>query len=111
MKLSEIQGEQVFDVIAEIAEPILNIALDEDAAAFFKREECPKGEDPTRFALERLKKAVPALMKNHKDDFITVLAATNGVSRDEYVEGLTMATLLGDVYEKLTDEDLLAFLS
>ena len=38
MKLSAIHGERVFDVIADIIEPIANIAGDEKASAMFRRE-------------------------------------------------------------------------
>lgn len=111
MRLSEIKGERVLDVIAEIAEPLFNIALDEEAMEFFKREKPPEGADPTRFVLERWKRAVPRLVGGHKDDLVAVMAAIGGVSRDEYLDGLTMASLVKDLYEMVTDEDLLAFLS
>ena len=38
MRLSDIQGDRVFDVIADIIDPVANIAEDDDAASFFKRE-------------------------------------------------------------------------
>ena len=41
MKLSDIQGDRVFDVIADIIDPIANIAEDEKASAMFRREKLP----------------------------------------------------------------------
>ena len=38
MRLSDIKGDRVFDVIADIIDPIANIASDETASALFKRE-------------------------------------------------------------------------
>ena len=38
MKLSKIKGERVFDVIADIIDPIANIAEDKVAAALFQRQ-------------------------------------------------------------------------
>lgn len=43
MKLSDIQGDRVFDVIADIIDPIANIAEDEKASAMFQREKLPEG--------------------------------------------------------------------
>ena len=111
MKLSDIRGERVIDVIAEIADPFLTIAMDEEASAFFKREKCPEGEEPVHFVMRRLKKSVPALLGGHKDEIIAIMSALKDVSREEYLEELTMSSLLTDLYEMLTDEELLAFLS
>lgn len=110
-KLSEIKGDEVLDVIAEIAEPVLNIALDDEAAEFFRREKPPEGEDPARFVMRRWRRAVPKLMGGHKDDLVAILAALGGTTSEEYLEGLTMPSLLSDVYQLVTDEELLAFLS
>lgn len=112
MRLSEIRGERVFDVIADIIEPACNIAQDKEAAALFDRsEKRPDDMTPTEFALSRIKVAMPKLMRSHKDDLVAIMAAIEGVSPDEYREGLTMPKLIQGVYEILTDEDLLAFLS
>ena len=112
MRLSEIRGERVFDVIADIIEPACNIAQDKEAAALFDRsEKRPEGVTATEFALAKVKRSVPVLMRKHKDDLVAIMAAIEGVSPDEYREGLTMPKLIQGVYEILTDEDLLAFLS
>ena len=55
MKLSDIKGERTLDVIAEVIEPIANIAEDEKTAALFKREKLPEGENATTFLLKRIK--------------------------------------------------------
>ena len=54
--------------------------------------------------LERARKAVPALLKGHKSDIITVLATIEGVSSDKYRASLTLAKLMQDTAELLTDE-------
>jgi hypothetical protein len=110
MRLSEIRGERVFDVIADITEPICNIAADEQASKLFSRKR-PDGMDAKDFALSKLSESIPALMRNHKDDLIAILASIEGKPADEYKEGLSMAKLASGVYELLTDEDLLAFFS
>lgn len=111
MRLSDIKGEQVFDVIADIMEPIYNIASDEKAATLFKQGGKPDDMDARQWALYKAKEAMPALMRGHKADMIAILSTLEGVTPEEYAEGLTMPTLLKGVYEMLTDEDLLAFLS
>lgn len=108
MRLSEIRGERVFDLIADIIEPCMSIAEDEGAAALFDRN-LPEGMDPKEFAKSKVRNALPKLMKSHRDDLIAIMCAIHGEDRDEYLSGLTMASLIGDVYEILTDEDLLVF--
>ena len=104
MRLSDIKGDRVFDVIADIIDPIANIASDETASALFKREKLPEGMTAKAFLLERARKAVPALLKGHKSDIITVLATIEGVSADDYRASLTLAKLMQDTVELLTDE-------
>ena len=112
VKLSEIKGERVFDVIADIIDPACNIASDDAVKGLFSRGDgIPDGMSQTDYVMANVRKSVPALMRDHKQDFAAILAATEGVSVSEYLEGLTMPKLLQGVYEIMTDEDLLAFLS
>ena len=104
MRLSDIQGERVFDVIADIIDPIANIAEDEQASAMFRREKLPEGMTVKQFATQRARKALPALLKGHKGDIIAILAAIEGVSADEYKGALNFAKLLHDAAELLTDD-------
>ena len=104
MRLSDIKGDRAFDVIADIIDPIANIASDETASDLFKREKLPDGMTAKAFLLERARKAVPALLKGHKSDIITVLATIEGVSADDYRASLTLAKLMQDTAELLTDE-------
>ena len=111
MRLSEIRGDRVFDVVADITEPLCNIATDEQASYLFRRSQVPEGMGKEEFALSKIRKALPALMRDHKDDLTAILAALEGVPVAEYREGMTMASIFKGVYEILTDEDLMAFLS
>ena len=104
MRLSDIKGDRVFDVIADIIDPIANIASDETASALFKREKLPEGMTAKSFLLKRARKAVPALLKEHKSDIITVLSTIEGVSADDYRASLTLAKLMQDTAELMTDE-------
>lgn len=111
MRLSEIRGERIFDVVADITEPLCNIATDPDASYLFRRVQKPDGMSAEEFALSKVKKALPVLMRNHKNDLTAILAALENMPADEYREEMSMASLVKGVYEMLTDEDLMAFLS
>lgn len=112
MRLSDIQGERVFDVIADIIDPIANIAEDEQVSAMFRREKLPEGMTVKQFATQRARKSLPALLKGHKDDIISILAAIEGVSTDAYKGALNLVKLMRDTAELLTDDAFTAlFLS
>ena len=104
MKLSDIQGERVFDVIADIINPIANIAEDDTASALFKREKLPEGMKAKAFLIQRARKSLPALFKGHKGDIIAILAAIGGVSEEQYKRDLNPIKLMQDATELLTDE-------
>lgn len=104
MKLSDIQGERVFDVIADIINPIANIAEDDTASALFKRDKLPEGMTAKAFLIQRARKSLPALFKGHKGDIIAILAAIGGVSEEQYKRELNPIKLMQDATELLTDE-------
>lgn len=104
MRLSDIQGDRVFDVIADIIDPVANIAQDDDAASFFKREKLPDGVTAKDFLMQRARKTIPALLKGHKSDIIAILAAIEGVDANEYCNSLNLVKLIRDATELLTDE-------
>lgn len=92
MKLSEIKGEKAIEVIAELIDPVAEIASDENLKALFNiRPET--GESPTDAAMRVLKKSTPELLKNHKKEVIKMLAVLEGkdpdkMSLSEIVKGL-----------------------
>lgn len=88
-KLSEIKGDEAFDVIADLLEPISIIFTDEDVA----KEE------------SRLKKVSIAL-KKHKNEIISMLAILEGTTPEKYAETVNLATLPKAVMDLFSDEDL-----
>ena len=104
MKLSDVKGERVFEVLADIIDPIANIAEDEQAAALFKKAKLPEGTTPDKFLLERARKAVPPLLRGHKNDIIAILAAIEGVEPETYKGTLNMFRLFKDCTSLLSDE-------
>lgn len=111
MKLSDIKGDRVLDVIADIIDPIANIAQDKDVAAMFKREAVPEGMEAREFFAARMRAGMPTLLKGHKSDIIAILAAIEGVAPEKYAASLNLAKLFTDVMELLTDDAFLDFLS
>lgn len=104
MKLSDIKGERTLDVIADIIDPIANIAEDEEASAMFRKEKLPKGMTKKTFLLQRARKAVPALLKGHKGDIIAILSAIEGTTKEEYTASLNLVKLTKDAIELISDE-------
>lgn len=101
MRFSDVTGERVFDVIAAVIDPLARIIEDESVKQSFKGKGTPA---------ERLRKVVPVVIQNHKNDVCEILAAIEGCTVEEYVNGLTLSKLLGDVFGLLTDEEFLGFL-
>lgn len=111
MRLSDVKGPRTLDVIADLIEPVANIAQDEKAMELFQRKQLPEGMSAEGFVLERAKKAVPVLLKGHKEDLITIMAAIGGVPRREYEEGMNLASVIKDVVELVTDSEFMGFLA
>lgn len=104
MKLSDIKGERTFDVIADIIDPIANIAEDKEASELFRKKKLPDGMEAKQFILQRAKKSVPKLLKGHKKDLISILSNIEGVEEHEYCENLDLVKLTKDCIELLTDD-------
>lgn len=104
MRLSDIKGDRTLEVIAEIIDPIANIAEDEAASAMFKREKLPEGMTANKFLLKRARKSLPVLLKGHKADIIAILSAIECVSAEEYAKTLNLVKLVKDCTDLLTDE-------
>lgn len=111
MKLSDIRGESTFDVLANLIDPILAIAGDEEASALFRKEKLPDGMEAREFALQKARKSLPVLLRNHKRDLITIIAAIKQMNPDEYAKELGLVSLTQDVLELVSDEDFIGFLS
>lgn len=109
MRLSDIKGERAIEVIGELIDPIANIAEDKEASALFRREKLPEGIDAKAFVVSRLRKGLPVLLKNHKGDIVSILAAIEGVTPAEYAATLDLKKVVKDLTELLTDEEFMAF--
>lgn len=108
MRLSEIKGERVFDVIADLIEPVARIAEDKEAAKLFRREKLSKGETAMGALLKRIRTSVPLLLRNHKMELIEIMAALEGVPKEAYAEALSVPKLIADIFGLLNDNELLS---
>ena len=104
MKLSEIKGEKVLDVISELVSPVANIAADPEASDLLKKKKLPEGMLPGQFMAQRIGTSVPKLIKGHKDDLVTILATLKDKGKEEYLKDLTVVTLINDAMDILNDE-------
>lgn len=102
MKLSEIKGERAIEVIADLIEPIADIASDPKCANLF-RGEVKKGETPREAGLRNLKSKIPYLLREHKKSIIKVLSILN----DLPAESLNMFSILKGVLDMFNDKELI----
>lgn len=111
MRLSDIKGDRVFDVIADLVDPVAAIATSAEAKELRTKRECPEGVDPRDYMAARIRRVLPKLIREHKGDAITVLATIEGVSAEEYAESLTLPKLIADATDLVSDEVFLDFLA
>ena len=112
MRLSDVKGDRVFDVLAEVIEPISNIAKDKECTGgLLKKIDVPpdlKGETANTYVkgklVERVQEYAPKLLKKHKQDIIKIFALIENVSVEEYTAALTLPKLIVGLVELLTDE-------
>lgn len=103
MRLSDIKGERTLDVIAEIIDPIANIASDKEIMPLFKREKVAEGADINAIVANKIKTYIPKLVKAHKRDFIAIFAALDSITPEEYTEKLDLVKLLSDATDLMND--------
>lgn len=103
MKLSNIKGDVALDVIADILEPIGNIASDPKSKKLFTKVKPKDGEEQYTAVLKHVTKNVPSLLKNHKEDLIKILSSIAMMSVEEYKSQMTLTSLIDDCIELLTD--------
>lgn len=91
MRLSEIEGEQALDVLADIIDPIAEIATDEKVQNIYN-----SGEPKIMIAKE--------MLKNHKKAVIQIMAALDGEDPETY--RFTLTSLPAKVMDILNDPEL-----
>lgn len=107
MKLSDIKGERTLDVIAEIIEPIANIAADQTGSGAVPAAALPEGKETEGVYAGAGEKSAPALIKGHREDIVQLLAALAGVTPEAYAESLNLFKLTSDIVDLMTDPEFL----
>lgn len=104
MKLSEIKGDRCIDVIADLIEPVSNIASDKGVKEIFEKARTGKTKSAREKNLANiLKECLPTILKTHKHDLIVILATIEGTEPEEYAKEMTLAKLMTDAMGILTD--------
>lgn len=104
MKLSEIKGERTLEVIADLIDPIANIAEDENASILFKKNNEEPNQNKKGSLIKKIRKSVPSIVKDHKDDILSILSTLSGKTKEEYTKDLDLIGLVKDFTELLTDD-------
>ncbi|MEE0899336.1 MAG: hypothetical protein UIM25_00420 [Bacteroidales bacterium] len=106
MKLSEIKGERAIEVIADLIEPLSNIAIDPNIKSVlsFKKKENETAEEA---AVKAIQKNIPVLLKHHKKDVAKVLGVLEGVDPEK----LNILEILKGLTDMMTDKALMQLFS
>ena len=112
MKISELTTDQALDVLCEITPAVEDIISDEELLAEVRKKivrtkETTKAEI-LRFALEKITKIIPILLKKKRESVYTIVAALN-VSDVETVKQQTAIKTMAQIREAFNDKDLVDF--
>lgn len=111
MNLSDIKGEQCFDVLARIMAPAMRIAKDEEAMKMFRKKTIPEGMSQEEYGMSIVEECFPLIIERHKDDLSEILAALKGQTVKAYLKDLNFTQLMSDMYALITDKSFIGFLS
>ena len=112
MKISELTTDQALDVLCEITPAVEDIISDEELLAEVRKKivrtkETTKAEI-LRFALEKITKIIPILLKKKRESVYTIVAALN-VSDVETVKQQNAIKTMAQIREAFNDKDLVDF--
>lgn len=96
MKLSEFRGEDALDVLAEIISPVTEILNDGDIKNAWRNN-------------RDLASCCELALKKHRKAMVTVLAATQQKTYEEYMKTVTVFSIPLHLAELASDEVLLDF--
>lgn len=92
-KLSEIKNEDALDVLAEILEPVMEIAADQEVKK--------QAEEKGKLAAAKM------VMKNHKESIMIILAALDDEPVETYEVNIIQIPV--KILQLLNDKDLMDF--
>lgn len=109
VRMSEIKGERCIDILADLVDPVANIAADKEAAELFGKRDLPEGMTVKEYVIFRLKRAIPALLRSHKADLVKIFSTLSDMTEQEYLDQLTFEGIILDVTSLMTDALFNAF--
>lgn len=104
MKLSEITGARAVEVIAELIQPLANIAADRENISHLFNTQPKDGETNSESTIRSLKDNVPLLLKTHNADIRQIL----GIVNDEDPESLSVPAIVKGTFDLLGDDDFMS---
>lgn len=110
--LGNIKGDKCFDFLADIMGPMFRLSENPDMVAFVEsRKNKPKEMSDKDFGMKLMKEHFPALLKSGKGELSEIMAAFNGVSKEDYLEELVPQKMFGDFMALVNDPIFKSFLS
>ena len=106
MKLSEIKGERAIEVIAELIDPIVEIASSGKIQNLFPIVP-NEGETPNEAAMRAIKTNIPELLKFHKKE----VAKTIGILENTEPENLSLAMIAKGLVDMVSDKSFVELFS
>lgn len=94
MKLSEIKGEQALEVLADIIDPIGEIAIDKEIRGMI-------GAGKPKLLM------IKHVLKKHPKEVIEIMARLNLQDVEEYKANMNLLTLPLEINEVLNDPDVM----
>lgn len=92
MRLSDIRGEAAIDAVADILEPIAEIAKDKEIIDLFRNG-------------DRLR-AIQKALKGHRRAVVDILAILNQKDPVDYINEITLASIPAQALDILNDPEL-----
>lgn len=107
MKISEMNTNQVADVLVRIAEPAANIMHDKNVFDMLEKLATGNDASPIKFFADNIALVVMVLLNAHRNDVFEIVAALSEKTVDD-VGNQNIKTTVIDIKESV-DKDLLDF--
>lgn len=104
MKLGEITGPRAIDVIAELIQPLADIASDRENIAHLFDVKPNDGETQGEANLRMVKENLPVLLKSHNGEILSILSIINDVPAEQ----ITLPEVVKGTLDLLNDSDFMA---
>lgn len=102
-KLSDIKGERVFEVMPEVLDIAMKIAIDPDVQKALGKAKKPKGMTDLEYGAKRLESISDKVLNKHKDECIKLFSIIYDETPEEYLENLDFGQLIIDINNLMRD--------